>query len=125
MGFISAIIGWLSYHLGLRTDAASATGSLHAKLADVKDTLASLSVIKSVQRGVITINNITSSATATISAVTTTKTQLNFLGASTTGSTALESNPRIVLTNGTTVTATRGNSADVTITVSYEVIEYY
>lgn len=30
------IIGWLRLHLGLRTDAASSTGSLHAKLADLK-----------------------------------------------------------------------------------------
>lgn len=44
-GLIGALIGWLSYHLGLRTDVASATGSLHAKIADLKtyvDTLESL-----------------------------------------------------------------------------------
>lgn len=39
MGIISAIIGWLQYHLGLRTDTASATGSLHAKIAHIVGTL--------------------------------------------------------------------------------------
>lgn len=41
MGLIAAIIGWLQYHLGLRTDAASASGSLHAKMGDIKNTIAS------------------------------------------------------------------------------------
>jgi hypothetical protein len=36
MGLIAAIIGWLQYHLGLRTDAASASGSLHAKIGEVR-----------------------------------------------------------------------------------------
>lgn len=35
MGLISAIIGWLQYHLGLRTDAADSTGSIHAKLTEL------------------------------------------------------------------------------------------
>jgi len=35
MGLIAAIIGWLQYHLGLRTDAASANGSLHAKVNNI------------------------------------------------------------------------------------------
>lgn len=35
MGILSALIGWLGYHLGLRTDAASATGSLHAKIENI------------------------------------------------------------------------------------------
>ena len=39
MGLIAAIIGWLQYHLGLRTDAASAGGSLHAKIGDIKNTI--------------------------------------------------------------------------------------
>lgn len=38
-GVIGTVLGWLGYHVGLRTDAASATGSLHAKVSDVKDTL--------------------------------------------------------------------------------------
>jgi len=39
MGLIAAIIGWLQYHLGLRTDASSSTGSLHAKVGSLKDTV--------------------------------------------------------------------------------------
>ena len=39
MGIISAIIGWLQYHLGLRTDAASDSGSVHAKIAHIVGTL--------------------------------------------------------------------------------------
>lgn len=30
------IIGWLRNHLGIRTDTASATGSLHAKVAELR-----------------------------------------------------------------------------------------
>lgn len=37
MGIISAILGWIGYHLGLRTDTADATGSLHAKVGFVAD----------------------------------------------------------------------------------------
>lgn len=37
MGLISAIIGWLQYHLGLRTDAASSSGSLHAKVTELRN----------------------------------------------------------------------------------------
>lgn len=37
-GMIGALIGWLSYHLGLRTDAASSTGSLHAKVKYLSST---------------------------------------------------------------------------------------
>lgn len=35
-GLIGALIGWLSYHLGLRTDVADSSGSLHAKLAELR-----------------------------------------------------------------------------------------
>lgn len=39
-GLIGSLIGWLSYHLGIRgTDTASATGSLHGKVMDVKAAL--------------------------------------------------------------------------------------
>jgi len=36
MGILSAILGWLQYHLGIRTDAASESGSLHGKVANVR-----------------------------------------------------------------------------------------
>lgn len=37
-GLIGSLIGWIAYHLGLRTDAASASGSLHAKVKYLNDT---------------------------------------------------------------------------------------
>ena len=37
-GLIGSLIGWIAYHLGLRTDVASSTGSLHAKVKDIADT---------------------------------------------------------------------------------------
>lgn len=61
-GVIGTILGWVGYQLGMRTDAASATGSLHAKVkaftdnytptrASYLDRKISQSGIKSVQRG--------------------------------------------------------------------------
>lgn len=34
---VGAIMGWIGYHLGQRTDVADAAGSLHGKVKDVKD----------------------------------------------------------------------------------------
>jgi len=84
------------------------------------------SPIKSIQRGTITISSGAVSNTATISSVTTSKTQLNFLGSSTTADLSLYlAFTRVTLTNSTTVTATRGGAGGHdTTTVSYEVIEY-
>ena len=84
------------------------------------------SVIQSIQRGVITTS--TGSGTATITAVDVDKTMLNFLGhtsslsGSVTTATLGGTTGRIVLTNTTTVTFTRGSSG--TGVVSYEVIEF-
>ena len=36
-GVIGTILGWVGYQLGMRTDTASATGSLHAKVKTVND----------------------------------------------------------------------------------------
>ena len=84
--------------------------------------------IKSIQRG--TISAYSASATATITAVNTSKTMLNFCGV-TLGyvSGYYTSNPEsayISLTNSTTVTVNnRAGSMAVPPTVSYEVIEFY
>jgi hypothetical protein len=75
--------------------------------------------IKSIQRGLITISTSDSSATATISAVNTSKTELRFLGASNTGTTLA----RIELTNSTTITATRIGFNQTNI-VSWELTEW-
>lgn len=87
------------------------------------------SVIKSIQAGIITIPKATTSATATINAVNTTKSVVLH------GGTRCPGNPApaqilttVQLTNATTVTATVGiettSSADIRY-VAYTVLEFY
>lgn len=81
-------------------------------------------VIKSIQRGTITITSATSN-TATLSpAVDTTRTELRVLGQTSSADDRTYS-ARTVLTDGTTVTATRVNSGSATTVVSFEITEYY
>jgi hypothetical protein len=100
--------------------------------------------IKSIQRGVISFplngsnNGYVTSSTATISAVNTAKTMLNFCG-SASGQQVYGANSNVsivasvALTNSTTVTATsvlaalyiQYSSSGTPPTVSYEVIEFY
>lgn len=138
--------------IGTKEDSANASGSLHAKTKDIKDKVNTLgtssdnrasntvmgwlaSPIKSVQRGVITLNQLTATNSATISAVNTSKSFVNFLGQ---GNNYTYSGldqwqygshfGRLALTNSTTVTATRDMSSGScmgTLTISYEVIEFY
>ena len=84
------------------------------------------SQIKSIQRGTITISG-AASATATITAVNTSKTELRFLGARTIDDTANAwGTSTIELTNSTTITA-RWDSAAFANTnkVSWELTEFY
>lgn len=151
-GVIGTILGWVGYQLGMREDAASATGSLHAKVKDVKSAVSTIagkniinhgSAIKSIQRGTIQLSSSETSKTATISSVSTSKTMLNFLGARAPGRiylfwdstyqedyrlAAAETGHHFVtlqLTSSTQITVTRAQSNNTNITVSYEVIEYY
>lgn len=85
--------------------------------------------IKSIQRGVINIPTTTGSATATISSVTTSKSELRFLGqrmdTAATIQALAQSFPTIELTNATTITATRGNaSAAPVVNVAWELTEW-
>lgn len=82
--------------------------------------------IKSVQRGVITISSGTSSGTATITSVDTSKSIVNFLNwACNTGGVAQSNySPYVTLTNTTTVTAAKGDTSAITDYVSWEVIEF-
>lgn len=88
-------------------------------------------VLKSVQRSTITIPAAGSgSATATITGVDTNKAFVNFLGASnadTAGGYAggQDAMPYVVLTNATTVTATRYTSGAAACVVSFEVYELF
>ena len=80
--------------------------------------------IKSIQRGVISINS-GSSATATITSVNTGKTELRFLGQGSSGQVDNTATPYVVLTNATTITATRYNSAAFQSNVSWELTERF
>lgn len=84
------------------------------------------SVIKSIQKGSITIGAAASSNTATISAVTTANTVLIYDGAQcgqTNQTSGLDAAVRISLTNSTTVTATRGGTSS-SVTVNFTVVEF-
>lgn len=88
--------------------------------------IASKGGIKSIQRGTITIANLAVSGTAIISSVDTTKAQLKLLGSAGAGSasTSADVAVRVVLTNATTVTATRGGN-NLSVTVAFELTEWY
>lgn len=77
--------------------------------------------IKSIQRGVIAITGAT--ATATITAVVTAKSELRFLGFDSNGTDNTHS-LRVVLTNTTTITATQG-AGGAAGNVSWELTERY
>ena len=80
--------------------------------------------IKSIQRGTISITSATS-ATATITAVDTAKTELRWQGYTVNNTGTHQHVPRITLTNTTTITATRDSSVADTTIVGFEITEYY
>lgn len=85
------------------------------------------SVIRSVQRGSITIGAAAITNTATITAVNINKAGLTWLGQQTSETNDSDSYTKLALTNATTVTAARtgtGGAAGST-TVSYEVVDWY
>lgn len=79
--------------------------------------------IVSLQRGTITINGSTSN-TATVTAVDTTKTLLDHLGEATDSAITAQVSTRLALTNSTTITATRNISNAVNTVVGYQLVEY-
>lgn len=81
------------------------------------------SLIRSIQRGIISITS-AASATATITAVVTDNCVIRLLGVNTGGASTYDLVPTIALTNSTTVTATRYSTAANATTASFEVIEY-
>ena len=81
--------------------------------------------INSIQRGTILITVSGTSATATVSSVDTTKSELSLLG----GSGVMISTPemfypRITLTNSTTITATIPYQSGANTILSWELLEY-
>jgi len=105
-------------------------GTLQTLIEEVKSLVGSSSGgggIKSVQRGVITFSSSSTTATATISAVDTSKAFVLWGGAINGTSYTDASNPgswdaRVDLTNSTTVTATKWWSF--ASTLSYQVVEF-
>ncbi len=75
-------------------------------------------VIKSIQRGVIT------TATVTVSAVNTSRSKLNFLGIYQGDGSGFNTAGHIALTNATTITKTSPGGLAYSV-VSWELIEYY
>lgn len=84
--------------------------------------------IKSIQRGVINIPISTGSATATITSVTTSKSELRFLGqridTAASVSVLAQALPTLELTNSTTITATRGAVPSAVTNVAWELTEW-
>jgi hypothetical protein len=86
--------------------------------------------IKSIQRGLISIATINSTATATISPVNTSKSILYFLGNSTAFSLDLSNSINrmayLTLTNSTTITASGAIAfSSAPMAVSWQLVEYY
>lgn len=84
--------------------------------------------VKSVQRGTVSIAASSSSGTATVTSVDTSKSVLRFLNFTSGWSATVEGFrvPRITLTNATTITATRAYAVtDETVVISWELTEYY
>ena len=121
-GMMEALLSFFRRQVGLRTDAADATGSLHAKTSSMvaKPIIANGSAVKSVQRGTIAY---TSNATksATISAVDTAKSFTRFSGDGKVSETKYVYG---FLADSTTVSVTP-NGNDNVGQVSFEVIEFW
>lgn len=85
------------------------------------------SLIRSVQRGEITISNVDTSNTATITAVSMANSQLRYLGqtGASAGTTPDEIACLLSFTNETTITASVNTTSPGNRIVSFEVIEYW
>lgn len=150
-GMMEALLGFVRRQMGLRSDAASASGSLHAKLANItnkigttSDTRASNtlfgwsnSTIKSIQTGVTDMSSTaTSTVNVTISSVVPEKSKVilncefgfgsggdisDFAKAQ--GSAALTSSTNLELTRALGKTGSGGSG--ITTRFSWQVIEFY
>ena len=85
-----------------------------------------VSVVKSVQRGVIQITGDSKTNTATINAVNLNKSVVISAGFNIPGTTTgYGKTPMVTLTNSTTVTATRDDAANTDSSIPYQVLEFY
>ena len=132
-GLPEALISFIRRQVGLRTDPANSTGSVHSKLGH----LIVKSPIKSIQRGTISLGTSQVTRTATISTVVTGKTMLNMLGVEATSKWTISGTSpayafaytghqfaRIALANATEVTVNRATHHDTEMIISYEVVEF-
>lgn len=144
-GMFDAIYAYLSRMVGNRTDAASSTGSLHAKAKDTSDKIGSSAdtrasntlfgvagtQVKSIQRGTSTMTTGSTNVTATISSVNLSKSILLM-----TNDVAVDINN----TNGLNSAMVRGRlnsstqlsfdrtsnaAATGTLSIDWQVIEFY
>ncbi|MBQ5615451.1 MAG: hypothetical protein IIU81_03885, partial [Peptococcaceae bacterium] len=83
--------------------------------------------VKSVQRGLITLAGTVNTATATISTVDISKSIVLSTGYLTSngGQDGMYTLTHLVLTDSTTVTAQRGATGNVVVTIPYQVVEFY
>ncbi len=135
---MEALLSFLRRQVGLRTDSADASGSLHAKVANLINTSASIlnkSNIKSIQRGTLEMSSTDVSKSVTISSVNTAKAMVNFLGAKAENYFRTDSGyayactshhfVTLQLVNSTTIRISREETNNRKVTVSWEVIEFY
>lgn len=146
-GIMEALLSFIRRQVGLRTDAASSTGSLHAKVTEARSSIMTLlntiagkniinygTAIKSIQRGVTAVDG-TATPTATITAVTTTKAVVIATVNSASSDEDVSSVIKLsfgataVLTNSTTLTFAMspiGTSSQSNFaSISWQVIEFY
>lgn len=143
-GLGEALLSFIRRQVGLRTDGASSTGSLHSKAGALKNDIAGIaakntvkygSAIKSIQRGTAVLAGRTNSLQVTISAVNTNKAMVNFLGAQAMGRRYYEGSyayaytghhfVHLSLDSPTTLNIERAEHNKVELMASYEIIEFY
>lgn len=142
-------MSFIRRQVGLRTDGASSTGSLHSKAGALKNDIAGIaaknivkygSAIKSIQRGTAVLAGGTKSLQVTISAVNTNKAVVNFLGAQAMGRRYYGGDyaggdyayaytghhfVHLSLDSPTTLNIERAEHNEVELIASYEIIEFY
>lgn len=150
-GLNEALMSFIRRQVGLRTDAADANGSLHAKVRNVKNDTAKIgtpsdtranntlfgkvsSQVKSVQRGTLTVHYDESNRTVTISSVDPSKALLIFSFTSATiysteaGSALAETFFRGQITSPTEINFSRRKTISSGVNnalIDWQVIEFY
>lgn len=117
---------WYQSLNGTRTVSSGNT----LQLTGIQARIQGGSVVKTIQRGTITMTTTTTSSTGSISAVDESKSVVELLGFSSSSSSDSDVTdllPRLDLTNSTTVTATRGHNTSLngTLSINFQVTEYY